>query len=93
MTLSARDFLEASQVLDVVVDVRDAVHGVITMSAPSRRQPSAAAVQTCSSGLCIRSQASIPNLAESRPNDLSCSSSATHPTGDEPPKAAPKVGV
>jgi len=28
MTLSARDLLEASQALDVVVDVRDAVHGV-----------------------------------------------------------------
>src|SRR6516162_4161710 len=48
----------------------------ITMSAPSRRQPSAAAVQACSSGLCMRSQASIPNLAESRPNDLSCSLNA-----------------
>src|SRR5262249_47833201 len=48
----------------------------MTMSAPRRRQPSAAAAQPCGSGLCMRSQASMPNLAGSRPNDLSCSFNA-----------------
>ena len=49
----------------------------ITMSAPSRRQPCAAAAQSWGSLLCIRSQPSIPNFAGSRPNDLSCSLNAS----------------
>ena len=43
------------------------------MSAPSLRHPSAEAAQRCGSGASMRSQASMPNLAWSRPNDLSCS--------------------
>src|SRR5215475_14246124 len=77
----------------------------ITMSAPTRRQPSAAAAQPWGSGLGMRSQPSMPNLAGSRPNDLSCSRNAAelllrlrvrchdrHPAVAEP-RRAPHRGV